>query len=182
MKKLNSFNVGAVTNLEVGLVDNQSYEKGTWFVNRWISPPANQPHNTTQPQNCQPQNFEDKICYVDRISCQYNDNNNIKINSLIAEITAGSTYHCNLARPKKRRRTRRSSIRWSSGTWSSTGRGASSSSTPGRSIRSCRIVRRGRRRLTSTVPVPVSLSLTPNPIHNFVRDHTQGGQGGDAAD
>ena len=64
VKELDSFNVGAVTNLEVGFVDNQSYENGTWFVNRWISPPANQPQNQTKIQNCQPQTIENRLCYV----------------------------------------------------------------------------------------------------------------------
>ena len=45
IKELASFNRGAVTNLEVGLVDKHSYESGTWFVNRWIPPPANQTSN-----------------------------------------------------------------------------------------------------------------------------------------
>ena len=36
IKELASCNRGAVTNLEVGLVDKHSYESGTWLVNRWI--------------------------------------------------------------------------------------------------------------------------------------------------
>ena len=50
--ELDSFSVGAITNLEVGLVDNNSYKNGTWFANR--SQPADQPQNITQTQSCQP--------------------------------------------------------------------------------------------------------------------------------
>ena len=45
VKELDSFTVGAVTNLKVGLVDTKNYESGTWFVNRWISPQADQSQN-----------------------------------------------------------------------------------------------------------------------------------------
>ena len=65
VRELDSFTVGAVTNLKVGLVDNKNYESGTWFVNRWISPQACQPQNLSQPQNSQPlnvQNIEDTSC------------------------------------------------------------------------------------------------------------------------
>ena len=55
IKELDSFTCGAVTNLEVGLVDIQNYENGTWFVNRWISPPTDQgqPLRISLTQNCQ---------------------------------------------------------------------------------------------------------------------------------
>ena len=186
VKELDSFTVGAVTNLEVGLVDCKNYENGTWFVNRWISPPADQPQNTTHTQKFQPQNFEDKTCYVDRIMCQHNNKNNIEIVSSLSSITSGSTHHCNLARPRKRRRTRRSSTRWSSGSWSSTGRVARSCITPGSSGSNYRIVRTGRRRINSsvTLPAPARISLTTNTIHTIISDHNQSGQGGggEAAD
>ena len=58
VRELDSFTVGAVTNLKVGLVFSTNYESGTWFVNRWISPQACQPQNLAQPQNCQPQMFK----------------------------------------------------------------------------------------------------------------------------
>ena len=36
VRELNSFTVGAVTNLKVCLVESKNYENDTWFVNRWI--------------------------------------------------------------------------------------------------------------------------------------------------
>ena len=183
VRELDSFTVGAVTNLKVGLVDSRNYENGTWFVNRWISPKACQTQNQPQPQNCQPQNvqnIEDISCCLDRTLCQNNSKNNNTIEILSSNITAGSTHCCNLSRPRKRRRTRRSSTQWSSGTWSSTrwGAGSRSSLTPGSSEVRNRIVRRGRRRLDSTVALPVSASLTANTTHIIIWDHNLSGQGG----
>ena len=183
VRELDSFTVGAVTNLKVGLVDSRNYENGTWFVNRWISPKACQTQNQPQPQNCQPQNvqnIEDISCCLDRTLCQNNSKNNNTIEILSSNITAGSTHCCNLSRPRKRRRTRRSSTQWSSGTWSSTRWGAESRSslTPGSSEVRNRIVWRGRRRLDSTVALPVSVSLTANTTHIIIWDHNLSGQGG----
>jgi hypothetical protein len=39
VQELNQFNIGAVTNLKVGLVNSHNYDNGgTWFMNRLISP------------------------------------------------------------------------------------------------------------------------------------------------
>jgi hypothetical protein len=183
VKELDSFTAGAVTNLKVDLVDTKNYESGTWFVNRWISPQADQPQNLTQTQNCQPQNVqnvEDKSYYFDLILCQHNNDYSNTIKILSSNITSGSTHCCKLLRPRKRRRARRSSSLWSSGTWSGTGWGArpSTSLTPGSSGVENRIVRRGRRRLDSSVTLPTSISLTANTTHTIIWDHNQSGQGG----
>ena len=94
---------------------------------------------------------------------------------MMAEITAGRHQHCNLARPRKRGRTTRSSTRWSSGTWSGTGRMASwtnSSSTPG-DRRSCRIVLTGRRRLTSCMDMDTFCVELDNIKSNLKPERTE---------
>ena len=63
-----SFNRSAVPNLDVSLVDNQSFENGTGFVNCWIPPPPDQTKGQTQ--NWHPQNFEKGLRYVDTVLCQ----------------------------------------------------------------------------------------------------------------
>ena len=95
VRELDSFTVGTVTNLKVGLVDSKNYENGTWFVNRWISPQACQTKNLPQPQNCQPQNvqsIEETSCYFDRILCQNNNRINSTIGILSSNITSCSTH------------------------------------------------------------------------------------------
>ena len=145
VKEMTKFDQSAVTNLDVGLINNHNYENGTWFVNPWIPPPRSQP----QPQNpkCRPQNTGNKILCVDTVMCQCETLNITKPTiSRLADITAGSNPNCSKSRPRKRRRTSKESTIWSRSTWSGTGGTPSASSSS--SGRRCRVRLTGRRRLT----------------------------------
>ena len=37
VKELSLFHVGKITNLKVGLVNNDSFEVGIWYMNRWLA-------------------------------------------------------------------------------------------------------------------------------------------------
>ena len=97
--------------------------------------------------------WEEGLYYVDMVLCQCIRLTITNNSSMMAEITAGSNKHCNLARPRKRGWT-------------------GSSSTPG-GRRSCRRVLTGRRRLTSCMDVD-TLCVEPNNIKsNLKPDRTE---------
>ena len=37
VQELSLFHIGAITNLKIGLVNNDSFEVGTWYMNRWLA-------------------------------------------------------------------------------------------------------------------------------------------------
>ena len=111
--------VRTITILKVGLVNTDNFGLGTWYINRWL---ANTNNNIGR----------DSLLNSHTVMCDcVTNNNNIKhivpTNKIPRIISSGKSNHCKYGVPceqdGKRRRTWRSSSRWSGGRWTGPGTG-----------------------------------------------------------
>ena len=65
-QELSFFHIGAITNLKVGFVNNDSFEVGTWYMNRWSANNIGTNNNIKR----------DSLVSSHMIMCDWGPNNN----------------------------------------------------------------------------------------------------------